>query len=299
MDINYEFKKSAKCHHSVISRIINLKDQFLTSSSDKAIKLWDKNTFNCLKTFQEHHDQVSDICMLKIDSFASASHDKTIRVWNFYHDKSIRTLSGHEDKVNCLKLLPNGLLVSGSSDGCIKVWNLESGECIKTLKEHTKRVVGFDLGQKDQLFSASNDGTIKLFDTNNWTILNSFPINENITCIKVLDENQIAFGSNNCIKIWSIKNNELIRKIEIHHAPITCIEVLDNRDWAVSCAVDKTMNIWVKNSGVSIFAFHDNDAPITRVDTSVQNEILCGTSEGGVRLYNRKFFDNSSRPDWL
>ena len=139
MDINYEKTKETKCHNSIISRVLNLNNHFLTASIDKTIKLWHKSSFTCSKTFQEHQDQVSDILMLTNELFASASHDKTIRIWNINQEKSLQTLSGHSDKINCLKLLPKGLLVSGSSYGCIKVCYYENGECMKTLEMNIQK----------------------------------------------------------------------------------------------------------------------------------------------------------------
>ena len=56
---------------------------FLVScSADMSIKIWDFNSYECMKTLQGHDHNVSSVTFLPSgDSILSCSRDKTIKMW--------------------------------------------------------------------------------------------------------------------------------------------------------------------------------------------------------------------------
>lgn len=295
MEIDYNSIQTIQCHNDSITRVINLSSNFLTSSYDNKIKLFDKTNSQCIRTFHEHSNQVSDICMLNKELFASGSHDKTIKIWNLQNEKSILTLTGHTDKVTCIKLLPNGLLLSGSNDGNIKIWNFESGECVNTLTEHSNCITSLGITAKS-FFSGSSDG-IKRWDINSWTSDMTIPVNDS-TCLVVVDENRIAIGTKSgLIKMWDLKNNKLIRDFKSHEGGLNSVEVLDDKN-LVSCSDDRTIRFWRIESGVNGYSFYAHESSVTSINILIQDEILSGSNDGTVKLWQRNNSE-SGRPHWL
>ena len=108
-------------------------------SSDLTIKLWDMNTYECIKTLFGHDHNVS--CVLFSpdgDKLFSCSRDKTIKVWEVSSGYCVKTLTGHDEWVRKIAITDDGtLLASCSQDQSAKIWNLAKGEVMKSLRGHT------------------------------------------------------------------------------------------------------------------------------------------------------------------
>lgn len=116
---NFETIYTLDNGNSVLDAIIVSPTTFLTCSSDKLIKLWDKD--KVIQTFLGHKDVVRKILPLDDQTFASCSNDGTIKIWN-YQGQVLHTLSGHESFIYDMVLLPNGYLVSSSEDRSVRIW---------------------------------------------------------------------------------------------------------------------------------------------------------------------------------
>ena len=65
-------------------------------SADMSIKLWDFNTFECVKTMHGHDHNVSSVSFLPTgDYIFSSSRDKTIKMWEVQTGFCVRTYTGH------------------------------------------------------------------------------------------------------------------------------------------------------------------------------------------------------------
>ena len=65
-------------------------------SADMSIKLWDFNTFECVKTMHGHDHNVSSVSFLPSgDYIFSSSRDKTIKMWEVQTGFCVRTYTGH------------------------------------------------------------------------------------------------------------------------------------------------------------------------------------------------------------
>ena len=65
-------------------------------SADMSIKLWDFQTYECVKTMHGHDHNVSSVSFLPTgDYILSSSRDKTIKMWEVQSGFSVRTYTGH------------------------------------------------------------------------------------------------------------------------------------------------------------------------------------------------------------
>ena len=76
-----------------------------SASSDKTIKLWDLDKFQCLKTLQGHDDYVSSIQFLGKGLIASSSGDGKIKFWDLLTGECNFTIDAHSDLIAALELL--------------------------------------------------------------------------------------------------------------------------------------------------------------------------------------------------
>ena len=101
-----------KGHKNNVISIIQLNDGRIASgSSDKTIKLWDLNTYQCTQTLQGHENIVISIIQLNDCRIASGSGDKTIKVWELNTYQCTQTLIGHEDYVFSIIQVNDGRIV--------------------------------------------------------------------------------------------------------------------------------------------------------------------------------------------
>ena len=146
---------------------------FTISSSD--IKIFDANTYECVKTLKENNKGDGSYFAYSPDGkyIISSAGGKIIKMWDVEKGECVKTLEASAGSVSCLAYSPDGkYIVSGSNqphsetpDNNIRIWDAESGKCILTLEGHTKgvRSVAFSPDGK-HVVSGSNDNTIKIWE---------------------------------------------------------------------------------------------------------------------------------------
>lgn len=122
-------------HTDALNRVRFSKDEskLLTCSYDGTIKLWNKETGECLKTFEGHKDWVFDVYFCKDDKrIVSISQDGTIRLWDIESTKEINRI----DSVDMIRLAvsPDQNFVLAGKDNHVQLYDAESFNCIRTFK---------------------------------------------------------------------------------------------------------------------------------------------------------------------
>ncbi|KAI5968762.1 lub1 [Candida margitis] len=108
-------------------KIVNNKNQYLTASADKSIRLWQGD--HEIQKFLGHTDVVRKLLVLPGgERFVSSANDGTIKIWDLQTGRILKTLFGHDSFVYDLALLPNGNLVSTGEDRTVRIWDLSKGE---------------------------------------------------------------------------------------------------------------------------------------------------------------------------
>ena len=108
-------------------------------------------------------------------------------------------------------------LIESSDDGYIRIWNFHSALLLKKIKVNNKRLVEICMWNNDYIFVGSNDKTIKLIELNNGNIIKELKGHDGVVfSIKTIIHNKygkclISQGSDDIIKLWIIKNNNLAK----------------------------------------------------------------------------------------
>lgn len=111
-----------------------------TSSLDGTARLWDFRNLKTLNTFNDHQDEVLDICFdYPGKHLATASSDCTARVYNVEGNfELISVMGGHCDEVSRLRFSPAGnLLLTASEDRTARLWDVDTGTCSQILAGHS------------------------------------------------------------------------------------------------------------------------------------------------------------------
>ncbi len=72
-------------------------DRYIISgSSDKSIKIWERESGNEIQTLTGHSDEVTSVAFSNDDRYIiSGSNDKSIKIWERESGKEVQTLKGH------------------------------------------------------------------------------------------------------------------------------------------------------------------------------------------------------------
>ena len=194
-------------HTSTVNCLVVLSHDTLASgSNDNIIKIWNTTSGILIKNLLSHVNSISSLVVLPQNRLACSSMN-TIILCNITNGKIIKYLTGHTSFINSLIVLPNGLIASGSDDSSIRLWNTTTGHTVKLLK--------------------------------------SLTFNEVTYLVVLNDLNYLISGHlNGDIKIWNLKNGQIINNLFGHTGIITCLVCLPLNGLIASGSGDSTLKIW-------------------------------------------------------
>ena len=80
-------------------------DRFVTCSDDCTIKLFDLNTYEFIRTFNGHEDEVRGVVEISDEKIVSCSRDHTIRIWDLNSGECLEIFGDHSNTVLCLTVI--------------------------------------------------------------------------------------------------------------------------------------------------------------------------------------------------
>ncbi len=253
--------------------------RLITGSLNGTIKIWDTETFQCLKKISSdcvrHTDCVKQILILSNEKFVTCSEDKTIKLFDLNTFECIKTFNGHEMGVTSMDKISEDKFISGSKDKTIRVWDIKHGICQKIIKNN----LGINnlkyITDQAIVYSCNSHTTQNSIQVRSFNSINPIFEYQNlrtVTCIIKLTNEEIASGhKNGQIKIWNIKNPLCTKTIDAHTNQFTytyiCMIKTFN-DTIISCSEeDKKIKVWNIKSGNCLktltYVFGEYDSPIS------------------------------------
>lgn len=180
----------------------------------------------------------------------SGGFDRLLYLWNTYGDcENFAVLKGHTGAIMELQFATDGTtLYTASTDKTVGMWDMHSGERIKRFKGHGTFVnsVGVARRGPQLVCSASDDGTIRLWDSRKRGCQQTFQNIYQVTSVTFNDtaEQIISGGIDNFIKVWDLRKNSLLYKMQGHVDTVTGMAVSPDGSYLLSTAMDNTVRIW-------------------------------------------------------
>ena len=161
-----------------INNLIVLKDgRLATSSNDKTIKIYNRNTFECELFLKCHTSAVEYISQRNNEDLLSCSIDQSIKIWKktdniFILEKSID--NAHTNMIHKVIEIDNKRIASCSDDMTVKLWEGNKPyELITTLDHGSAVFTILNIKQTDILLSGSYY-EVKEWDLNTYKCMKSF-----------------------------------------------------------------------------------------------------------------------------
>jgi len=218
------------------------------------LKVWDAQTGEELRVFQEIADRVVNTCAYSPDGrrIAAACADDTLGIWDVDTGKRLHVFTGHTKKITACAYSPDGRkLVSASWDKTLKVWDLATGKCTLVLEGHSEWVTACSVANDGRrVVSASFDKTLILWDIETGDKLRILRGHKDavVGCTFSPDGRHVASVSrDNSLKVWDSQMGEPILTLTgIVGSP--CSYSPDGR-WLLTGGDDGTIQMWDANSG--------------------------------------------------
>lgn len=221
-------------------------NKIVSGLRDNTIKVWDRQSLKCTRTFQGHTGSV--LCLQYDDKvIVSGSSDATVRVWDvndLNNSQPLNTVIQHTEAVLHLKFNKN-MMVTCSKDRTIIIWEIVSAKDVKVrqiLVGHRAAVNVVDFDEK-YIVSASGDRSIKVWDTTTYDFVKTLNGHRRgIACLQYRDKLVVSGSSDNSIRIWDIESGTCLRTLEGHEELVRCIRFDSRR--IISGAYDGRIKIW-------------------------------------------------------
>ena len=220
-------KKLNEHSGSVNSLIVLDNGDFVSSSSDSKIIIYDFKNLSPINIIDETENGVNYIYKIEENKIISCSNVHTMKIFKLYENNTKHLIEqiiyGHKD--NIIKIIQNNFdktLISCSEDKTIKIWNVNNNNYIFQNDLITNENVNSILYIKKNeiLSSSSTDFTIKFW---NLKTLENISVLSNIKCspypnsITILSNEYIGVGGwdNNGIYIINIDKRIIVRQLKI------------------------------------------------------------------------------------
>ena len=213
-DYNVVLKDMVDIHYPSMEMICNSKISCISWSSfhkgtlvssdyEGTVIVWDANTSQKIRIFQEHEKRCWSVDFNLVDTklIASGSDDARVKLWSTNINHSIASLEAKAN-VCCVKFNPSSCyhLAFGSADHCVHYYDLRNTKnALNIFKGHRKAVSYVKFLNSEDIVSASTDSQLKLWNVNNQSCLRSFTghVNEKNFVGLATDGDYVTCGSEN------------------------------------------------------------------------------------------------------
>lgn len=146
----------------------------------------------------------------------------------------------------------NKLIIVGNERGELNLWSLKKGFCVMRFSNHLLKInkVLFFKKSSRVAISSSKDGTLKFYDFKKCIVMRTLSYSLEPKIFNLFDINHTGFFlAASCEKtfeicLWSIKNGNLVEKLQGHRGFITNLFFFQEKFEIITTSLDCTFRLW-------------------------------------------------------
>ncbi|KAM9498026.1 F-box and WD repeat domain-containing 11-B-like isoform 1-T1 [Salvelinus alpinus] len=261
-------------------------DKIISGLRDNSIKIWDKQSLECLKILTGHTGSV--LC-LQYDErvIVTGSSDSTVRsatpLCPLTHAPGSSKAYLIQEASAC------GILCLTDIDDlsrCLRVWDVNTGEVLNTLIHHNEAVLHLRFCN-GLMVTCSKDRSIAVWDMASPTDISLRRVlvghRAAVNVVDFDDKYIVSASGDRTIKVWSTSTCEFVRTLNGHKRGIACLQYRDRL--VVSGSSDNTIRLWDIECGacLRVLEGHEELVRCIRFDNK---RIVSGAYDGKIKVWD-------------
>ncbi|TMW68602.1 hypothetical protein Poli38472_006070 [Pythium oligandrum] len=295
-------------------------NQLVTAGRNLLLRLWDLDTFKCLRTIKAHQ---TPVLAMDFDPsgtlLATGGSDRTVKVFDIDKGYCTHNFRKHTGIVTVVKFHPDPKrlqLVSCSDDATVRVWDLYSQSELACIQDHMNPATCVAFSNDGYtLLSAGRDRVVNFWDLRKNVLRQTVVVHEAVEGIQVLpdsfacvsglktaskDEKALNFvtaGEQGELKLWSYAGTscQTVKTVAAESDALRFTMLLLNSTRKELVAVSSEQNLLVYNEKLErttqIIGFNDDILNLKYIPTTngtPSNQIAVATNSEQIRLLNRE-----------
>ncbi|ETK71502.1 hypothetical protein L917_20963 [Phytophthora nicotianae] len=296
------------------------KNQLVTAGRNLLLRVWDLDTFKCVRTIKAHDTPVLAMGFDPSGTLlATGGSDCTVKVFDVDKGFCTHNFRGHAGIVTLVQFHPDAArlsLVSASDDATVRVWDLYTQKQVACIQDHMSLVTSVAFSEDGYtMLSAGRDKVVNFWDLRDQKLSKTVLVHESVeglvvvpstfkcvTSNKTQDDKAIYFltaGEKGALRLWRSSGNScetLFTQKSDASSALTYMELLLSTARREVVVVSSEQNFLVFDENLTrrtqIIGYNDdilNLKYIPKADASgAPSDVLAvATNSEQIRLLNR------------
>ena len=262
--------------------------KIITGSRDRTIRVWDINTYKCLKVIGGPSVRPSPgpkvLRTVEYPKFqhAESSVNGTAYGNSIYHVPS----DFHSASILCLQY-DHEILVTGSSDNDLLVWNVNTYEPIRRLKQHTGGVLDVAFDEK-HIVSCSKDCTIIVWDRKTLEPIRTLTGHRGpVNAVQLRGNLLVSASGDGVARLWDLNKMQCVREFPQKERGLAAVEFSDDAKFVLAGGNDHVTYKFDVASGEEVKTFTGHTQLVRSLFLDTQNRrVVSGSYDLDLRVYD-------------
>lgn len=263
-------------------------DKIITGSRDRTIRVWDINSYRCLKVIggprarpvRPANDQVLETHPVAT-IWDTLNLNGTPEGDSLYHIPA----SYHEQSILCL-MFDDEIMVTGSSDSTCIVWDVKTFEPIWRLRQHTAGVldVAFDA---EHIISCSKDATICVWSRRTGQFLKCLTGHRGpVNAVQLRGRQLVSASGDGVAKLWDVETGAVLREFQSRDRGLAAVEFSDDARHVLAGGNDQVIYKYDADSARLEHTYTGHTGLVRSLFLDTANDrVLSGSYDQGMRVY--------------
>lgn len=286
----------------------NKNNKYLVSSSwDNTVRIWDMDSFICIRVLEGHTDNVW-ACDISSDNslIASGSLDRQFKIWDVKSGKELFNYKLEPHDIIRKGLIPelhhpfpnsaysvdfspdNKYIAVGAADSLVRLFDAKTYSLIDTLRNHTGSILGVKYSNDGRyLISGGPRSNVVIWETDKYEPLYVLKDIEGYCgAFTFTNDNKKVLITGKCkIEIIEIASGKIIRSIPVQCA-LQSVQLTSDEKYMITCAEDHTVSLYDYKTGKEIWVYKNPKPEICDCKLSPDNKYLAvSTPEGNILIW--------------
>ena len=269
-----------------------LRQQIVTGSRDRTVRIWDAHTYECLQVLglPPRHDHIHG----QIPPLIKRIDDGTRPTTSITHSQPIAPTHVvdklyHTGSVLCLQFDADGL-VTGSSDRTCIIWDKSAKYGyipVRKLCKHSAGVLDVCI-DKERVISCSKDTTICVSDRRNGHLLRTLRgHNGPVNAVQMRGDLVVSASGDTVAKLWNLSSGLCIKEFPSKDRGMACVEFSPDSRTIFAGGNDQVIYQFDANTGELIRELKGHKRLVRSLHLdSANGRLVSGSYDTSVKAYD-------------